>query len=331
VDGSVEVNTESGTLGGSFSTTFAGPNLQMTEVNDSWSSSDLQTVYVTVQNDGDLPTDAKVSVLRGDETLASTFNETLPAGSSVTFEVESVGYIYRAESGGSVSLDVVADSPNSHATDTISREIEGASVSIQSINPVWENGELTEVTATVANDGEVEAQGTVELEVAGESVTSSSFRVEPGATGTVDVWGGYQPAYTAERGGPHDVTVSISGDGWTDSRTSTTDLGSLDGDISSVSPTFLSNYDENTSDLTSLSFNIQNTGDIPLSYDSVEVTIDGSAQTLDSSSITAILPGEQSSEYVSTDITVPNGDHEVTIRLMNDGEAIVTDTATVST
>jgi len=332
VTGSVEVVTNNGTLAGSFSKTFEGPKLSIEQANATWGSSDLELVTATVTNTGDLPTDANISVRRGGESLATTFDKTVPPGESASFEVETLGSLFSADSGGTVNFDVVANLPEGFVTETLTHEIAGADVTIESVTPSWENGELTSVTVEVSNNGDVQAEGTAEVAVDGSSVTSSSFYVDPGETGSFDITGGFDALYTASSGGSHDVEVTIQGDSgdWTDTSTSTTDLGSYGGDISSISGTFYGNYGESTSDLSSLEFTVRNTGDVSLNYDTIEVSMAGATQTVNANSF-GLSPGESTTEYARPDMTVENGKHDVTIRLLSDGEEVASGTGTVST
>jgi len=105
----------------------------------------------------------------------------------------------------------------------------------------------------------------------------------------------------------------------------------VEGDLSAISATFLSNYDTDTSDLSSVDFDVQNTGDIPITYNSVEVSIDGTTQTDTLGFASSLAPGQSTTGYHSYDSTVSNGNHDMTIRLMNNGKTVLTETTTVST
>ncbi|WP_232702204.1 hypothetical protein [Halobacterium wangiae] len=334
VIGSVEVATDAGVLTDSFQRTFDGPNLTVTNIDTEWENNELHTAEVTVRNDGDLPTTGNVTIVSGGESLASSYSNEVAVGSTTTFELVGYSYIYRAESGGTANLDVIVNSPTGYVTDQITREIAGSNVSIESMNTEWQNGELVSVTFIAANDGEVASDGAAEVTVNGEVVSKDSISIEPSTTSEFTVSDGaytVEPLYTADSGGSQEVTLSISGDGWSDSETSTTSLGGVDGELSSISTMFFGNYDEDTSDLSSVDFNVRNTGDLTISYDAVEVSIDGVSTTDNLYSATELTPGQSTSEYVSTDLTVDDGSHELTIRLLDDGEEVLSETVTVST
>jgi archaellum component FlaG (FlaF/FlaG flagellin family) len=80
-----------------------------------------------------------------------------------------------------------------------------------------------------------------------------------------------------------------------------------------------------------IDLNIQNTGDIPITYGSVDVLIDGTTQTDTFGFTFSLEPGQSTTKYLSYDITVPNGNHDITIRLMNNGETVIIEITPTST
>lgn len=70
-----------------------------------------------------------------------------------------------------------------------------------------------------------------------------------------------------------------------------------------------------------------------LRYDSVEVEIGGASRTDNPYGTQELEPGSSSTEYASvTDsIVVDSGSHDLTIRLLLDGDTVASETTTVST
>lgn len=85
--------------------------------------------------------------------------------------------------------------------------------------------------------------------------------------------------------------------------------------------------------MSSATFSVRNDGDITLRYDSVEVEIGGASRTDNPYGTQELEPESSSTEYVSvTDsIVVDSGSHDLTIRLLLDGDTVASETTTVST
>lgn len=181
-----------------------------------------------MRNDGDLPTTANVSVERAGDVLGGADAKQVPVGSTATLEAYGIGYLYQADSGGTATLDVVVNSPTQHVTTELTHEVAGASVSVDSMSPVWENDQLTSVAFTASNGGDVRADVDAEVSVNGEMVSEVPFSIEPGSTNEFEVGDGFGTSalYTPDSGGTYDVTLTLSGNAGTDSATAST---SFDG------------------------------------------------------------------------------------------------------
>ncbi|MFC3476294.1 CARDB domain-containing protein [Halobacterium litoreum] len=334
VRGSVEVNTTDSTLTGSFEKTFEGPKLSIVDVTDNWNGNTFETADVTVKNTGDLPTSAEVLVNYGDETVGSSYDKDLPAGATVNFEASALGYIYQAESGGNLTFDVVLNSSSGFKTEQITHEVEGASVQLQSMKTAWQEGELTGVPFSARNNGAVESEFDAKVLVNGEQVATETFWLDPKTSSEFSIEAGYfsDPLYAPSGdGGTYNVTLQISGDGWTDSESTEATFTGVEGEILDVSTMSFSNYDSNTSDLSSVDFTLRNTGDVPMDYDSVRLKVDGVSNTLSESPISSLSPGSSNTVYLSPDITIEDGSHQLTVEVLDGGEVVASTSTTIST
>lgn len=335
VRGSVTVESTGGEISGEFSRTFEGPNLEITNQSANWNGDVLESATVTVENTGDLPTRAEVLMFDGDEEIASTLDETLEPGESVVFEPSDIGSIYEAESGGNVQLSVVVNSSSGTTTGEISRSIDPASVSIESVSPTWENGQLTEVAFTVRNTGDASTEFDIDLGVAGETVeeASNSIGGQTSETYTFGASAFSEALYTVTSGGEVPVTVSIDTGSETLSETESRQFEDPQAEISNVDPQFLSQFDSDNEELSSLSFDVRNSGSIVLPYDTVRIEIDGASRSYSPFSSVRLLPGEENIETESflDAISVSPGSHDLTIELRSDGETVAQETVTVST
>lgn len=333
IRGEVDVETSQRTLTGDFKEEFAGAQLTITNTTASWEGNNLEHVDVTVRNTGDLPADANASVRYAGKDLVGSLSRTVAAGGTATFELDTLGSIFVADSGGSVSLDVVVSSDTGYVTDTLTHEVAGASISLESMTPAWRDGDLTGVTYQASNDGAVEGEFTATVAVNGETVRTTSVYLAGGKTATREVGnpgGYYDSLYSATSGGSHEVTLTLSGNGATETASSTKTFAGGQGDIRAIDTMFLENYGSDTLSLSSVDFSARNTGDLPISYDSVEVSIGDVSTTVSMFSTTEVAAGGSQTEYLSTDLSATPGSHELTIRLLNSGEVVLETTTTVS-
>lgn len=332
VRGSVEVETLNETLTGDFSKSFKGANLTVTNINDVWDGNTLETVEVTVLNDGDLQTRANVTVDGVRNSLGPTWNQSLGAGESRTFELGGLFLnVDTVNTGGRVEFDVLVDSPDGHVTETVTHNIQPADVTLHSMTPVWQNGRLTDVQFSVSNSGDLRTEFTAEIAVNGEEVYDTGYFLEAGASENAELSAGYgNDAFAVvTEGGSYEVTLTMRGDEWNVSKSTTTEFEGPSADILSPDSYFIDNYGENTADLSTLDFTIRNTGDVLLSYDTVEVQIDGVTKT-EEPIVTTLTPGESTSINMYPDVTVSEGEHEMTVRVIDGGETVAEFTTTVS-
>ena len=331
VHGTVKVATPNKTMSGSFEKTFEGPNLTIQSVEPVWGTNSLQSVSVWIRNDGDMATTANVSVRHADEVAHSSGNETISAGERVRVNMGGMLHVYHADSPGNLNLDVVVDSESGHLSKTISHRFEEANLTLESVNPSWNNGELESVTVEVQNHGDFLGDAPITIFVNDDVAIESLVYVEPNTTAEIEISDTYGPLYSLSSGGDVEVTATLSGAQGSGTVTATKTFEEASGEISSVETMFLGNYDSDTSDLANVYFTIRNTGEIDLQYDAVRISIDGISKKVSLYSAQSVEIGSSTMEYVSTEITVDNGQHELTIELLNDGEPVVSKSTTVST
>ncbi|MFC7098854.1 hypothetical protein [Halobaculum marinum] len=336
VRGAVTLSTSADDLSGSFTKTFEGPDLAITNVEPVWDGGSLQSARVTVENQGDLTAKAWAGIQKGDEVLASTYNESISPGQSVEYEITHYsGTVYEPDTSGEIQLQAIVNSPSGFTTQEFTQQVASASLNIDSFTPVWENGQLVSATFTVSNEGDVATDFSVSLMVNGQEVQegSTSQSLAGGATEEYELtdgtWGTSSALFTTD-GGEETVKLELTGAGDPVTASSSREFTGPDARLNSVDVTAYGNYNSDTSDLSSLTLEVQNTGDSVLVYDSVEYEIDGVSATESLSFDAEIDPGASKTEYLYPDLTVTPGDHELTIKFIHDGEVIDTETASVT-
>jgi len=333
VEGEVALDTSVGRVSGSFSKVFGGANISITDTSMTWDGDRLEEVTVTVENDGDLPTVVEPEVRRGSETLASARDEEIPPGESVEFEITSFGGIYKATSSGNVSLSLVANSSSGFETTELTHYIEPASVELVSMSPTWENGKLTEVTYTLENSGGAETDFSTTLSAAGEEFGDVSGSIEGDSKESFSyeaTYGDY--LYAATEGGSIPVEVSVTSDGETFSETETEEFDGLSTSLSNLGVSAYDQYDSDQKEVSSVTFDVANTGDTVLMYDSIRVTIDGESWTKSLYNAESLEPGESAYQSLRPEktVSVSGGEHQLEITFLHDGEEVTTETTTVT-
>lgn len=334
VRGTIDVRTLNTTLTGSFQNTFQGANLTVTNITDYWDTNTLERAHVEVTNTGDLPTTANVSVDTTNDKFRLGGNKTIEPGETRVFERGGLFFnVETVRTGGEATFDVVVDSSTGHLTESFTHTVEGATVTLDSMTPIWEAGTLTTVEFSASNSGDLEADFTAEVTVNGQPVHETTGSLDATTSHDYEITGGMltDGFYTVSDGGTYDVTLSLEGNNWNTSTTKTATFNGKTASISSVDATFIDNYDADTSDLSSLNFELKNTGDIAIAYDTIEITVDGSTATESNSYDSAIEPGESSPVYAYPDLSVANGQHDATIEVISGGEVVAKTTVTVST
>ncbi len=335
--GKVDVETSEGEVSDGFSKQFEGGNLTVDEINPVWDGATLKSVKVDVTNDGDLPASANIAVRDNGEELASSTSETVAPGDTVEFTDASFSYVHKYESGGEKDVTVVLNSSSGFSQQTFTNRVEPANISIEPMSTIWDSGTLNEVAFVVKNSGEVPADIDYSLTIAGENIDEGSARVDPSSNETITIESSYlfdggDGLYTADGGEEVSVEVSISTDEQTANSSETKTFGDVDAEINKVDPMFTNQYDSSKVELTSVDFQVRNTGDITLTYDTVEIEIGGSTRTINPYLDQRIEPGAENlvSEVFTDGIVVEPGEYEMTVRVLDGGEVVFTDKVTIT-
>lgn len=348
IDGGIEIDT-SGTTGGSVSvTTAAGPvtgefshelapaSLKFTSIEPNWDGNTLVDVVVTVRNAGDVPTESQATATADGDELDTTPTEQFDPGQSEELTLRSFGTLYEATSGGEAEIDIVVDSPSGSVSETISRDIDGAEISLDTISTGWESGRLVRVSARVSNSGDLEATPSATVLFEDSEIVDETLTIPADETITfplIDASSTYDDAYGVWSGGQKEVTVELDqGDG-TVSETDTKEFDGLETDFSNIGTTFFSaGYDTDDVELSRVNFNVRNSGDVLLTYDSVEIEFGGASRAEDLYSPKTLLPGSSETEYWSPvdNIVVSPGEEDLAILLLRDGDEVARTTTTVT-
>ncbi|EMA01828.1 hypothetical protein C437_15451 [Haloarcula vallismortis ATCC 29715] len=335
VRGSISMDFDKGTRTGAFNESFDAASVSIKSVNTSWDGATLTSATVVVANTGDLQTKSNVELSHQGEQFAGTFNDTVSPGGTTTYEMN--GDLFKQTTAGEIQVEILAKSPAGFDEKRIPHTATAANLTLQSVSPQWDGKNLEVVEFTVKNTGEVPGDLTAHATVAGEDHLRESFTADNGTTTfeyskpADDSTIFYSHMYTAESGGTVPVTLTIESGGSSESQTVENGFSGAQGDIGDVDTTFFGKYGTDKVELSSLSFSVRNTGDLPLKYDAVELSIDGVTQTASVGSAATVESGSGNTEYVyPDDLLVSTGDHELTIRLQNDGETVATGSTTVS-
>lgn len=334
VNGRVSIATSNRTVSSTFTKSFDGASMEIADLYATWDRNSLTSVVVSLENTGDLPGETSVHVEHAGETLASSETKRVSIDGQTRIKLAPYDGLYHADSGGNVSFDIVVDTPSGTITRTKTHHIEPGQVNLTDFSPVWENGELTKVVYQVRNPGELQQEYEVTLYVNGEEITSRSGYLNPGERSERTLSSGfYDSLYSATSGGSVDVRLVVDYRDKTVGETVTKTFEGSSAAISSVSTSFYGNYGSDTSDMGGLSFTVRNTGDTIIEYDAISVTIAGTTATESKYSAVTLQPGAGTTEYLSFvgDLTVPNGQHSMTIELVRNGEVVAETTVTVST
>lgn len=331
VRGDVVVETGNSTLNAVFQETFEGPNIQIADVNDIWDANNLESVEIRLENTGDMATEVNSSIRRGGETLEFSGPTLVSAGGYATVEISDFRPMLSIDSPRTVSMEIVADSKYGYQTATAEKEIEPAAVELLSISPNWDGDVLNSVDVKAKNSGDLESEVPATVTANGDEVFEGTVRIEGDSTETGLLAPLLGSIGTLVGDGNMTVTVTLEGDQGNGTASSTKEFGERDGEIRDIDPTFTSNYGENTSSLSSVSFTVRNTGDLPLRYDDVRFQIDGVTGSDAPYSDEVIEIGGSKSVRSYPYISVSDGTHELTIQLLNEGNVVVEKTTTVST
>jgi hypothetical protein len=332
VRGELDLSTSNGTLSGKFSKTFEGPDLSLDDYRMNWDGGSLESVQMTVRNEGDLLADVTPTLSQGGENLDEASEQRIPVGGTTSYEFTGgFGSLYEADSGGNISFEAVLSHSQDFTSVKLSHYLEPANISLTSISPNWQGADLVEVRANVENKGDITVERMAFLRVNGQQIQSFRVEIPGGESRNLLFEPGFLEGALHSASGGGEQTVNVEVDGSTLSQTKT--FEGVGGTISDISTRIYGNYDSDTSDMSSIDFRVQNSGDVRLTYDSYKISIDGTSRTVSLYSANELAPGESTteSEYLTDDITVDNGAHTLEVTLRYNGEPVLSEKTSVST
>lgn len=304
-----------------------------------WDQAALPQALIEVRNEGDLATNASVQISHAGEQIGNSYKQPLAGGENYTFRITGgFGPLYQATDGGTVNLETKIETDNETVTRMISHEVEPANLEFEYMQPNWQSNELKTVDHVVRNTGDVTAELDGELTVNGQTAVGSLYgEVEGGQANnfTIDHADliGQDWLYKADSGSST-VDLTLRYKGGEISTTATSEFEAADAEISDVTPSWTTDVETNDSQLNSVDFTVRNTGEVDLTYDGVQVEIEGQTDSDDPYQAATIGPGGQTTVSVRFGYNdgplVSPGDHDMTITLFNGGRKASETTTTVT-
>lgn len=308
-------------------------------ITSNWNGAELPQALIEVRNEGDLPANTSVTVSHAGEELDRSIGQPIAGGENYTFRMTGLyGSLYEAEDGGTVNLQAEIQTDEQTIERTISHEVAPANLEFEYMRPNWQSNELKTVEHKVRNTGDVTADLDGELTVNGETAIGTLYGDVEGNQSrefTIDHADliGADYLYKADSGS-NTVELTLRYKGGEITTTATDDFESASGDISSVSTSWSPEIGGNDTRLNSVDFNVENTGGVDLSYDSVRVEIEGQTASDDLYSTATIEPNSQKQDSMRTGYDnrpqVEPGDHDLTIMLIDGGQTVAETTTTVT-
>lgn len=318
---------------------FEGAEAEITSIRGQWEQNELVSVRLSVQNSGELPLllgdaehsvgEQKVETRVGDYAVAENESTDIDLGtkSYSTISIQEAGEI-----NGGVSLETSAGV----ATGTFTKTIEPAEFVLTDTDANWDGTSLRDVHATIRNEGDLTGEYPIKVEVNGEVISERNVRVQAGERAEVTPYdGGSITAqdYTAASGGKYTTTVTIEAKDGPITGSNTIEFSDIEGDIKNVEPSFYNaGYETDDIALSNLNYEVDNDGEIPITYDRVRVSMNGETRTEERWVVKEIeTEGTHDiTEILTEPIVVSPGSYEVQIELMNGNEVVLSETTTIS-
>ena len=336
-EGTVIAETDSEPLTEAFSHELAPASLTFMSVEPNWDGTSLVDVTARIRNTGDVPTSAQITAIADGNELDTTPTNQIEPGGAQDFLVQDFGTLYEATSGGEAEVNLAVESPAGSISETVTREIAGADVSIDSVSAEWESGQLEEVTAEIGNSGDIDVEAPLTLSVDGTEIVATPITVpggtDPTETIIYDATGSYEGGYAITSGGSYEVAVEIEVEDGVVSGSDSKEFDGRDVEFSNIQTTFFSaGYETDDVELASVDFSVRNDGDVVLEYDSVKVEFSGASRSEGLYSTRQISPDSSADEYISLsdEITTSPGEVDLTISLLLGGEEVESTSTTVT-
>jgi hypothetical protein len=329
LDVSTRLDTNAGSVTESESHDVAPEDLSVVSTQTEWEGDELSSLTAQVTNEGDISAETTVRVMREGEILYESDPVTVYPSSTDGIELDPLSGVFDAQSGGEYEFEVVASSENDQASVSITEQVQGASIGVESVNAEWSENGLTSVTTTLSNSGEFDADRTITASVEGEQVAERDVTVRPDGISLELVDANFgDPPYIAETGGTYETTVTVE---TPDGAVTASDEITFDGpdaEITEIDTTFLSaGYDTGEFEPSTISIEASNSGDLALLYDEVRVSLAGETETQSVSSA-AVEPEIGGTEFFTFEEppTVEAGTYDIEVEFLNDGDVVLEET-----
>ncbi|ERH06000.1 MAG: hypothetical protein J07HN4v3_01609 [Halonotius sp. J07HN4] len=161
------------------------PPTPLVTVSPMWDGNTLANLSIDVTNDGDVNTNASVSVYRLQTTVANSSSRTVQSGETTRFDLSDGGDVYRATATGEITLRVVVETAESTVEREIATTVRSGEIQITSLSPNWDEDDLQSINYTLRNVGSIPATGTVMITASGDTIaTGTNHTLQGGLTET---------------------------------------------------------------------------------------------------------------------------------------------------
>ncbi len=148
-------------------------------VTSTWDGDTLTNLSVGVTNDGDLRTDASVSVYHLQTVVANSSSRTVSSGETTKFDLSDGGDVYRTNATGEITLRVVVETVESTVEREITTTVRPGEIEVTSLSPNWDEDNLRSVDYTLRNAGSTSATGTVTITASDDTITTGTNHTLP--------------------------------------------------------------------------------------------------------------------------------------------------------
>jgi len=201
--------------------TLAPPTPVVT-VTPMWDSNTLANLSVDVANDGDINTNASVSVYRLQTVVANSSSRTVQSGETTKFDFSDSGDVYQTSATGEITLRVVVETTESTVEREIATTVRPGEIQITSLTPNWDEDDLQSVDYTLRNVGNTSVTGTVTITASDDTITTgTNHTLQGGLTETFS----YDASYNTDTDETTtNLTVAYNGTTVSESVTNETEI-----------------------------------------------------------------------------------------------------------
>ncbi|WP_158855606.1 hypothetical protein [Halorhabdus sp. CUG00001] len=253
---------KSGETIASASETYDGPSAQLRNVSADWDGTTLNSVNVTVYNDGDLPLKiADLTISAKEQTFTESGSEWIYSGDLHTLTAQTgYGNSIKLERSGIVNGEVNVKTGDGNLSGTFQRKVDSPNLSIESASPVWDGTKLREMPMKITNSGDLPAKANISIKSENQIIASDdNVPVQAGETISVDLLHSVSEIEPSSPG-ISDFNIRVTSEGSDDSMTFSKEFSEPNITLQSIEPI----WGEGT--LESVEYNITNSGDMSGKY-----------------------------------------------------------------